>query len=103
MTSRAESALTAVKQQLSNVATSSRLNASSETLFDLKTDASQVAVGAVVQGIVNGQIQALPFLWRRQAAAHLEENCFTSIQPSSAPHIILERHQFTSFSDVWLS
>lgn len=61
VTPEAESAFTAAKQQLSKAIISNHLDTSSATLIVLKTDASGVAVGAVLQQIVNRQIRSLPF------------------------------------------
>nr|CDS29020.2 gag pol polyprotein [Hymenolepis microstoma] len=65
MMSEAESAFSVVKQELSNATTLNHLDISSGTRLVLKTDVSQVAVGAVLQQVVKGETQPLFFLSKK--------------------------------------
>nr|CUU98093.1 hypothetical transcript [Hymenolepis microstoma] len=59
MKSEAESAFSVEKQELFKATTSDHLGTSSGTRLALKTEASQVLVGAVLQQVVKGETQSL--------------------------------------------
>nr|CDS35052.1 gag pol polyprotein [Hymenolepis microstoma]CUU98157.1 gag pol polyprotein [Hymenolepis microstoma] len=65
MTSEAESAFFLVKKELAKVTMLNHLDNSSGTRLVLKTDASQVAVGAVLQHVVKGETQPLSFFSKK--------------------------------------
>nr|CDS33596.1 gag pol polyprotein [Hymenolepis microstoma] len=104
MTSEAESAFFEVKQELSNVTTLNHLDTSSGRSLVLKTDASQVAVGAVLQQVVKGETQPLSFFSKKLTTTDTRYSTFGRELLAiylAVKHFrhILERHQFTIFTD----
>ena len=93
-----------MKQRLSTTAKLSNLNISSEAKIVLKTDASQVAVGAVLQQIVNGETQPLSFFSRKLTPAESRYSTFgrelLAIY-SAVRHFrhLLEEREFTIFTN----
>nr|CDS30016.1 gag pol polyprotein [Hymenolepis microstoma] len=72
MTSEAETAFSEVKQELSKATTLNHLDTSSQTCLVLKTDASQLAVGAVLQQVVEGETQPLSFFSKKLTTTETE-------------------------------
>nr|CDS31195.1 gag pol polyprotein [Hymenolepis microstoma] len=90
MTPGAESAFSAVKQQLSKANTLTHLDTSSETRIVLNTDASQVVVGAVLQQkLADTEVRYSTF-GRELLAIYLAVKHFRHM---------LEGRQFTIFTD----
>ena len=72
-----ESVLTVVKLQLFDVTKLGNLHTSNRARFVLKTDISQVAVAAVLQQIVNGQIKPLSSFSRKLTPVKTGHNTFS--------------------------
>nr|CDS33975.1 pro Pol polyprotein [Hymenolepis microstoma] len=92
MTSEAESAFSVVKQELSKATTSNHPETSSGTSLVLKTDASQMAVGAVLQQMVKGEAQPLSFFSEKLTTTETRystfgHNLFSSRDRSSRKRI----------------
>ena len=104
MTPEAEAAFATMKQHLSNATKLRYLSTSSEAQIVLKTDPSQVAVGAVLQQIVNVETQLLLFFSRKLKPAETRKSTpgreLLAIY-SAVRHFrhILEGRQFTIFTD----
>nr|CDS31407.1 gag pol polyprotein [Hymenolepis microstoma] len=90
MTSEAEAAFSVVKQELSKATTLNHLDTSSGTRLVLKTDASQVAVGAVLQQKLTTTETRYSTFGRELLAIYLAVKHFRHI---------LEGRQFTIFTD----
>nr|CDS33943.1 gag pol polyprotein [Hymenolepis microstoma] len=104
MTSEAESAFSEVKQELSKKTTSNHLDTSSGTRVVLKTNASQVAVGAVLQQVVKGETQPLSFFSKKPTTAETRYTTFGREPPAiylAVKHFwhILKGRQSTTFTD----
>nr|CDS26255.1 gag pol polyprotein [Hymenolepis microstoma] len=103
MTSEAESAFSVVKQELAKATTLNHLDTSSGTRLVLKTDASQVAVRAVLQQVVKGETQPLSFYSKKLTITETRYSTFG--RELLAIHLavkhfrhILEGRQFTIFT-----
>nr|CDS28247.1 gag pol polyprotein [Hymenolepis microstoma] len=84
--------------------TLNHLDTSSEARIVLKTDASQVAVGAVQQQVVKGEMQTLPFFSKKPTTTERRYSTFGRELLAiylAVKHLrhILEGHQFTIFTD----
>nr|CDS28529.2 gag pol polyprotein [Hymenolepis microstoma] len=104
MTSEAESAFSVVKQELAKVTTLNHLDTSSGTHLVLKTDASQEAVGAVLQQVVKGETQPLSFYSKKLTTTETRYSTFGRELLAiylAVKHFrhILEGRQFTIFTD----
>nr|CDS27572.2 gag pol polyprotein [Hymenolepis microstoma] len=104
MTSKAESASSVVKQELSKVTTLNHLDTSRGTRLVLKTDSSQVAVGAVLQKVVRGETQPLSFFSKKLTTTEAQYSTFDRELIAiylAVKHFrhILEGRQFTIFTD----
>nr|CDS32283.1 gag pol polyprotein [Hymenolepis microstoma] len=94
MTSEAESAFSSVKQELSKATTLNHLDTSNETHIFLKIDASQVAVGAVLQHIVKSEIQPLSFFSKKLIPTETRYSTF-------GKELLAIYSAFTIFTDHW--
>nr|CDS32794.1 gag pol polyprotein [Hymenolepis microstoma] len=74
MMPEAESAFSVVEQQLSEATSLNHLDTSGETRTVPETDASQVAVGAVLQQMVKGEMQPLSFYPKKLKATKTHHN-----------------------------
>nr|CDS27171.2 gag pol polyprotein [Hymenolepis microstoma] len=104
MTSEAESAFSVVKQELAKATTLNYLDTSSGTRLVLKTDASQVAVGAVIQQVVKCETQPLSFYSKKLTTTETRYSTFGRELLAiylAVKHFrhILEGRQFTIFTD----
>lgn len=101
---QATSAFNAVKTALSEVTTLGHLNPSPDCRLILKTDASQTAVGAVLQQVVNDSIQTLCFFSRKLQPAQTRYSTFGRELLAiylAVKHFryILEGRNFTIYTD----
>nr|CDS27662.2 gag pol polyprotein [Hymenolepis microstoma] len=104
MTSEAESAFSVVKQELAKATTLNHLDTCSGTRLVLRTDASQVAVGAVLQQVVKGETQPLFFFSKKLTTTKTQYSTFGQELLAiylAVKHFrhILEGRQFTVFTD----
>nr|CDS29034.1 gag pol polyprotein [Hymenolepis microstoma] len=107
MTSEAKSAFSVVKQKLAKATTLNHLDTSSGTHLVLKTDASHVAVGAVLQQVVKGETQPLSFYSKKLTPTETRYSTFGRELHAiylAVKHFrhILEGCQFTIFTDLKL-
>ncbi|CAH8611522.1 unnamed protein product [Dicrocoelium dendriticum] len=76
ITPEAETAFVAIKQKLSQVTSLSYLDTDEKATLVLKTDASQSAVGAVLQQLIGNEIQPLSFFSRKLQPAQTRYSTF---------------------------
>nr|CDS35258.1 gag pol polyprotein [Hymenolepis microstoma] len=104
MASEAESAFSSVKQQLSKATTLNHLDTSKGMRIVLKTDASQMAVGAVLQQVFKDELQPLSFFSKKLTPTETQYSTFGRellVIYLAVKHFqhILEGRQFTIFTD----
>nr|CUU98980.1 hypothetical transcript [Hymenolepis microstoma] len=94
-----------LNQQLSKAPTLNHLDTSSGKSIVLKTNASQVAVGAVLQQMVKGETQPLSFFLKKLTATETRFSTFGRellaiyLSFRHYRHQVMEGRQFTIFTD----